>query len=74
MMADTEPGAMGSSMMAVGMLKALIRNFVRSVDPPDKYRPERHYMRGPGPKSKERSERPDQVNNPQGLTNQGVTR
>ncbi len=24
----------------------------------DRYRPERHYMRGPGPKTKERSPRP----------------
>ena len=50
-------------MMAVEMLKVLIRKFTRSVEAPDKYRPERHYMRGPGPKSKERSERLDHVNN-----------
>lgn len=26
--------------------------FARLIEPPHKYRPERHYMRGPGPKSR----------------------
>ena len=50
-------------MMMVEMLKALIRKIARAFDTPDKYRPERHYMRGPGPKAKERSNRLDHVNN-----------
>ena len=50
-------------MMMVEMLKALIRKITPTFDASDKYRPERHYMRGPGPKAKERSQRLDHVNN-----------
>lgn len=42
--------------MVVEMLKALILKIVLTLTASDKYRPERHYMRGPGPKSKEREE------------------
>ena len=31
----------------VGSIRELVRTFARAVDP---YRPELHYMRGPGPK------------------------
>ena len=48
--------------MMVEMLKALIRKIVLKYGAPDKYRPERHYMRGPGPKANERSKRLDPVN------------
>ncbi len=40
--------------MLVQMLKALLRKILLGPGAQDKYRPERHYMRGPGPKSKAR--------------------
>ena len=40
--------------MLVQMVKALLQKIVQGAGAKDKYRPERHYMRGPGPKSKAR--------------------
>lgn len=42
--------------MLVEMLRALLRKSLRDVGSKGKYRPERHYMRGPGPKSKARED------------------
>jgi hypothetical protein len=36
------------------MLKLLLQKIVPDIPARDRYRPERHYMRGPGPKSRER--------------------
>jgi hypothetical protein len=44
-----------------GMLADLWRSF---RDASGRYRPERHYMRGPGPKWRERHGIPDQANPP----------
>lgn len=41
--------------MVIEMLRALIQKILLSFGATDKYRPERHYMRGPGPKSRERA-------------------
>ncbi len=38
------------------MLRALLLTTFRGASAKDKYRPERHYMRGPGPKSKARED------------------
>lgn len=40
--------------MLVEMLRTLLRKILQSAHARDTYRPERHYMRGPGPKSKAR--------------------
>lgn len=40
--------------MLVEMLRTLLRKILHNAHARDKYRPERHYMRGPGPKSKQR--------------------
>ncbi len=40
--------------MLVEMLRTLLRKILQGANTRDKYRPERHYMRGPGPKSKAR--------------------
>ena len=40
--------------MLVEMMKALLRKIFAGAGARDKYHPERHYMRGPGPKSKAR--------------------
>ena len=50
-------------MMLVQMLKTLLRRMFSSHAAPNKYRPERHYMRGAGPKSKARTKHVDQANN-----------
>ena len=42
--------------MVIEMLRALIQKIFRSFGAAEKYRPERHYMRGPGPKSRERAD------------------
>ena len=42
--------------MLVEMLRRLLRKMLQSANARDTYRPERHYMRGPGPKSKARGE------------------
>lgn len=42
--------------MLVEMVKALLRKIFPGAGAQDKYRPERHYMRGPGPKSKARED------------------
>jgi|GEM_PF-2344334 len=42
--------------MLVEMLRTLLRKMIQSANSRDKYHPERHYMRGPGPKSKAREE------------------
>jgi len=48
--------------MLVEMVRALLRTIFQRAGAKDKYRPERHYMRGPGPKSKKR-ETVGQTNN-----------
>jgi hypothetical protein len=40
--------------MLIEMLRLLLRKVLPDLPARDKYRPERHYMRGPGPKSRER--------------------
>ena len=50
-------------MMLLEMLKTLLRRIFSSHAAQNKYRPERHYMRGAGPKSKARSTHDDHANN-----------
>ncbi len=50
-------------MMLLEMLKTLLRRIFSSRAAHNKYRPERHYMRGAGPKSKARPTRADHTNN-----------
>ena len=40
--------------MLVEMMRAMLRKVLQGAVARDKYHPERHYMRGPGPKSKAR--------------------
>ncbi|RKE69519.1 hypothetical protein [Pseudorhodoplanes sinuspersici] len=40
--------------MLVEMLRTLLRKILQRARARDTYRPERHYMRGPGPKSQAR--------------------
>jgi hypothetical protein len=40
--------------MLVEMLRSLLRRVIQEFSARDRYRPERHYMRGPGPKSRQR--------------------
>jgi len=44
--------------MLIEMLKSLLQKVIQQFSARDRYRPERHYMRGPGPRSRER-ETPD---------------
>jgi hypothetical protein len=39
------------AMMMIEHIRQRIRMLIRLIADPDRYRPERHYMRGPGPKS-----------------------
>ena len=40
--------------MLIEMVRALLRKIFRDAGMRNKYRPERHYMRGAGPKSRAR--------------------
>ena len=40
--------------MLIEMLKSLLQGIFGEFSARDRYRPERHYMRGPGPKSRAR--------------------
>ena len=40
--------------MLIQMLRSLLRRMIGDVSARNRYRPERHYMRGPGPKSRQR--------------------
>jgi hypothetical protein len=46
--------ASGLALVVVMAARALARFICRSFEGPVKYRPEEHYMRGPGPKWREK--------------------
>ena len=48
--------------MLIEMLKSLLSELFPKLRSPDKYRPERHYMRGPGPKSRQRGTTDNELN------------
>jgi hypothetical protein len=48
--------------MLIEMLKALLSRLFPNLRSPDRYRPERHYMRGPGPKSRQRHATDSELN------------
>jgi hypothetical protein len=48
--------------MLIEIMKRLVLLIASKVEPRKTYRPERHYMRGPGPKTKARSAQPGEPN------------
>jgi hypothetical protein len=48
--------------MLIDLMKKLILLIASKVEPRTTYRPERHYMRGPGPETKARSVQPGEPN------------